>query len=159
MCIRDRVEKVVEDVEVQPGDSIEITVVDPSGGNWTFSAEQKDGSDLPAFFSFTNLTLSGVIPEDHTTDIFIVVTGTDDDGDVRIEYDYSFLFGLGNDGADGDGGDGGNDDISPIIWLIPVVIFICLVVVCLVIVIGLIVGIYKRKSMKAKLRSMAGQSQ
>eukprot|EP01090_Pellita_catalonica_P022204 TRINITY_DN8539_c0_g2_i1.p1 TRINITY_DN8539_c0_g2~~TRINITY_DN8539_c0_g2_i1.p1 ORF type:complete len:406 (-),score=97.11 TRINITY_DN8539_c0_g2_i1:7-1224(-) len=143
-------QKVLENVIAQPGDPIEIAVVDPSGGEWMFTANQKDGSDLPEFLSFVNLTLIGVAPEDHTTDIFVVVTGTDDDGDIRIQYDYSVLFGLENDG---DGSDGGIPAI--LIWVIPAVFIVCVVVVCALVIIGLILAIYKHKSLKRKLRSMA----
>eukprot|EP01090_Pellita_catalonica_P008443 TRINITY_DN1926_c0_g1_i1.p1 TRINITY_DN1926_c0_g1~~TRINITY_DN1926_c0_g1_i1.p1 ORF type:complete len:606 (-),score=108.47 TRINITY_DN1926_c0_g1_i1:81-1898(-) len=135
-------------VEVKPGEQIEITVPDPSGGHWTFEARQKNGSGLPTFLTFANLTLSGIVPSDQQTDIFVIVTGRDQEGNPQVQYDYSFLIGSNNladneEEPDGDGGDG----VSPIAWLIPVLFIVCVLFVCLTIVLSVTVVIVRKKSL------------
>eukprot|EP01090_Pellita_catalonica_P015992 TRINITY_DN4463_c0_g1_i5.p1 TRINITY_DN4463_c0_g1~~TRINITY_DN4463_c0_g1_i5.p1 ORF type:complete len:375 (-),score=74.08 TRINITY_DN4463_c0_g1_i5:2-1045(-) len=141
------------EIDVEAGDLIEIFVYDPSGGEWEYEAVTKDGNPLPFFLTFENLTLTGIVPPDQTTDIFVVVTGKDDEGNTQIQYDYSFLFGV----EDGDGEEEGDgDSFSPIIWIIPVLLFVCFVIVCITIVLGAIVGIFQRRRMQNRLRGIAG---
>eukprot|EP01090_Pellita_catalonica_P010193 TRINITY_DN2165_c0_g1_i2.p1 TRINITY_DN2165_c0_g1~~TRINITY_DN2165_c0_g1_i2.p1 ORF type:complete len:680 (+),score=108.48 TRINITY_DN2165_c0_g1_i2:156-2042(+) len=125
-----------------------VTVVDPTGGRFEYTATLEDGSPLPPFIQFdpSTLQLTGTIPPGEGPFV-VIVTGSDPEGeDPDIVFSYDVVL------SAGDGGDGG-DNTGEIIGIIFGAFFCVALVIVITVILLILIGLMVRKAYEASLNS------